>query len=255
MWSMKPAVGLVCVVVALVVAGCSSGGAGGSTTSSVAAERELPITSTSGVSTGAAGTSTASTTFVISSPADPGMESEAWKSDVIVKISQDLAGGDADGAAGRTTISDDGRYVAFESNAADMVPGDGDTNRSSDVFPRDRQTGITRLVSAGPDGKAVGGGSARGVSADGRIVAFQSEASDLVPGDTNGAADIFVRNLETGTTQRVNPTADGTQAHDRSPYVALSGDGRWVALMSHANDLVPGDKKRTSDVFVAKAER
>ncbi len=301
MWSMKCAVALVCAAVVLVGAGCSSGGAGGSTTSSTAPGPGPSVTSTSG-------TSSTSSTYGISaitSTADPAVDPETWKSDVIVKISRDLKGGDAGGAAGRTTISDDGRYVAFESNAADMVPGDGhgtdifvfdrqtgvmelvsiasdgarangecslavisatgrwvvfqseadnlaadDTNKATDVFLRDRQTGSTELVSVGPDGRAVGGGSARGVSADGRYVSFCSASADLVPADTNQVDDVFVRDMQTGVTERVSVSTSGKQANKGSWDCTLSRDGRIVAFQSEASNLVPADTNGVADIFV-----
>jgi Tol biopolymer transport system component len=93
-------------------------------------------------------------------------------------------------------ISADGRFVAFESYAANLVPGD--TNGWYDVFVHDRQTGTTRRVSvssAGVQSNGDSGWESVAISAHGRFVAFSSEATNLVPGDTNGVSDVFVRSL------------------------------------------------------------
>ena len=88
-------------------------------------------------------------------------------------------------------ISADGRFVPFSSEATNLVPND--TNGWPDVFVRDRTLGTTKRVSVGAAGQADGGSDAPAISADGRFVAFGSRATDLVPNDTNGTSDIFVR--------------------------------------------------------------
>ena len=116
-----------------------------------------------------------------------------------------------------------------------------------DVFVRDRQTGTTRRVSVGSGG-AQGNGHQLGgpaISADGRFVAFGSCATNLVPGDTNGCSDVFVRDRQTGTTQRVSVGPGGAQGNGFSVDPAISADGRFVAFESRATNLVPGD---TNDV-------
>jgi Tol biopolymer transport system component len=148
------------------------------------------------------------------------------------------------------SISADGRYVAFLSFASNLVPGD--TNATIDVFVRDRQTDTTTRVSLATDGTQ--GNSASGwpsISADGRYVAFQSAASNLVPGDTNGVSDVFVRDRQTDTTTRVNLATDGTQGNGDIIYPSISADGRYVAFESSASNLVPGDTNGVEDVFVA----
>ena len=113
------------------------------------------------------------------------------------------------------SISADGRYVAFEHGAGNLVAGD--TNGTFDIFVRDRQLGTTRRVSV-----ATGGGEGNGHSFAasifpyGGFVAFLSEASNLVAGDTNGVGDIFLHNLTTGETTRLSVATDGTQADDWS---------------------------------------
>ena len=88
------------------------------------------------------------------------------------------------------------------------------------------------------------------ISADGRYVAFISDASNLVPGDTNGVTDIFVYDRQTGTIERVSVAADGTQGNGGSCQPSISADGRYVAFSSYASNLVPGDTNGISDVFV-----
>src|SRR5439155_7441870 len=104
------------------------------------------------------------------------------------------------------------------------------------------------VASGGTQSNAASLGSA--LSADGRLVAFQSDATNLVVGDTNGATDVFVRDRQTGMTARVSVASDGTQANNVSSYPALSADGRFVAFQSDATNLVAGDTNGTTDVFV-----
>jgi Tol biopolymer transport system component len=113
------------------------------------------------------------------------------------------AGTQGDGDSNNPSISTDGRYVTFYSAAANLVAGD--TNGMFDIFMRDRQTGTTTLVSRDSTGVEGDGDSQYpSISADGRYVAFQSYATNLVAGDTNGKTDIFVRDRQTGTTTRVS---------------------------------------------------
>jgi len=149
--------------------------------------------------------------------------------------------------------SSDGRFVAFTSDAYNLV--DGDTNEAWDVFVRDRTTGTTSLVSVSSEeaqGNIDSGGGA--ISADGRYVAFQSQASNLVPGDSNGRADVFVRDRTTGTTRRVSVSSSERQAIYPaglpSGHASISADGRHVAFASGASNLVSGDTNRRIDVFV-----
>ena len=88
------------------------------------------------------------------------------------------------------------------------------------------------------------------ISADGRFVAFRSDATNLVPGDTNGATDVFVRDRQTGTTRRVSVGPGGAQGNGGSFMPAISADGRFVAFESSATNLVPGDTNDMEDMFV-----
>jgi archaellum component FlaF (FlaF/FlaG flagellin family) len=147
------------------------------------------------------------------------------------------------------SMSADGRYVAFHSDASNLVPGD--TNRQKDVFVYDRQADTIERVSLAADGTQ-GSFDSRdpSISADGRYVAFESAASNLVPDDTNGQWDVFVYDRQTGTTQRVSLAAAGTQGNSSSNAPSISADGRYVAFESAASNLVPGDTNGQRDVFV-----
>jgi Tol biopolymer transport system component len=153
------------------------------------------------------------------------------------------------------TLSADGRYVAFLSLASNLVPRDSNGRRDpllgQDVFVHDRQTGQTTRVSVAADGRqALGPSFDPSISADGRRVAFASDASNLVRMDRNRVGDVFVRDRQAGTTVRVTVAADGTQANDSSSLPAISGDGAAVGFFSAATNLVVGDANQTGDVFV-----
>jgi Tol biopolymer transport system component len=162
-------------------------------------------------------------------------------------------------ASGRLTealrpISADGRYVAFEGWQDDIVPGD--SNHVDDIFVRDRQNGSTELISVSFAGGKSLGGRHPSISADGRYVSFSSFASDLVPGDTNGSEDVFVRDRQTGVTERVSVSSSGEQVWG-SFYIwqqMISGNGRFVVFVSDAGNLVPGDTNGDDDVFVHDRE-
>ena len=139
--------------------------------------------------------------------------------------------------------------IAFTSLASNLVAGD--TNGLSDVFVRNTRTATTRRVSVAFDRRAANGDSyGPSVSSDGRYIAFTSYASNLVPGDTNLASDVFVHDTSTGTTRRVSIATDGTQANDGATEASMSGNGRYIAFSSYASNLVPGDTNLAGDVFV-----
>ncbi len=147
------------------------------------------------------------------------------------------------------SISADGRYLAFVSDAPNLVGGD--TNASTDVFLRDRITKLTRRVSVGAGGVQANGPSYNPViSADGRFVAFASDANNLVSGDSNNAIDVFVRDLAAGVTTRVSVDSTAVQANGDSYEPALNADGSKVAFTSEAANLATGDSNGVADVFV-----
>jgi Tol biopolymer transport system component len=147
------------------------------------------------------------------------------------------------------TISADGRFVAFSSLASNFVSGDH--NGEIDAFVRDRATGTTTRVSVGWDGQEPDGESyGPRISADGKFVAFLSSATDLVPNDTNGHADVFLYEMATGTTTLVSAAAGGGSANDESYAPRISGDGGRVVFESRATDLVADDLNGGPDVFL-----
>jgi Tol biopolymer transport system component len=158
-------------------------------------------------------------------------------------------GAEGDGSSFGSSISADGRYVAFASSAATLVPGD--TNGAEDVFVHDRSTGQTTRVSVSSLGLQGDRDSYDpAISADGRYVAFASFATTLVPGDANGELDVFLHDRESGATTLVSVASDGAQGNGPSLAPSISGDGRRVAFESSADNLVAGDTNRTEDVFV-----
>ncbi|MCX5264812.1 hypothetical protein [Streptomyces sp. NBC_00199] len=171
----------------------------------------------------------------------------------VTRISVDSAGGQANNASRNPSISADGRYVAFESVATNLVAGD--TNRYRDVFVHDLQTGETTRVSVGRDGEQSDSESFHpSISADGRFVAFDSPASNLVFGDTNDVHDVFVRDRQSGETTRVSVDSNGRQGDDISQVPSISADGRYVTFSSGAKTLALfPDNNRADDVFVHDA--
>ncbi|MCC6578802.1 MAG: PD40 domain-containing protein, partial [Phycisphaeraceae bacterium] len=166
-----------------------------------------------------------------------------------IRVSVASDGTQANGISASGPLNYDGRFVTFISLATNLVPND--TNGVFDVFVYDRQTGQTQRVSVASDGTQANGGSVvSSISADGRFVVFSSAADNLVPNDTNGAKDLFVYDRTTGITQRVNVATDGTQGNANSYKAEISADGRYVAFISGADNLVPGDTNHVADAFV-----
>jgi Tol biopolymer transport system component len=230
---------------------------------------------------------------------------DSTSSGVFRRISVSSSGQQSNGASGNPAVSDDGRFVAFESSASNLVAGD--TNGVSDVFLYDVVTQETRRVSVTDSGAQIGccgkagyrpaisragryvafvsdanavvsgrsggqhvyvwdratgrtvtqatvglsgtggGGSTPSISLDGRFVAFQSGASDLVTGDTNSRSDVFVRDRTANTTRRVSVSSNGAQGNGASGNPSISDDGRYVAFDSQASNLVTADFLGASD--------
>jgi cold shock CspA family protein len=165
-----------------------------------------------------------------------------------VSVASDGTQGNRATAFAFPAISGDGRYVAFGSEASNLVPGD--TYGPEDIFVHDRQTGQTTRVSRASDGAQGNGDSiSPSVSGDGRYVAFMSFANNLAPDNTSGS-DIFVHDRQTGQTTKVSIASDGTQGIGFTDFPAISGNGRYIAFMSFANNLVPGDTNNIEDIFV-----
>lgn len=165
------------------------------------------------------------------------------------RVSVDPSGIEGGESSYQASISSDGRYVAFQSFARNLVPND--TNGSLDIFVRDRLTNHTVRVSVSSSGVQSNGGSeSASISADGRYVVFQNDSPDLVPGDINGYTDVFLHDRQTSQTMRVSVNSAGAEANGNSGGAAVSGDGRYVVFASDASGLVASDTNSRTDIFV-----
>ena len=165
------------------------------------------------------------------------------------RISVDSNGNQGNGESGDSSISDV-RYVAFSSAASNLVSGD--TNGQVDIFLRDTVNSTTALISLDSNGSQANMGSyGPSISADGRYVAFESGASNLVSGDTNNSSDVFLRDTVTKTTTRISVDSNGQQGKENreSRQPSISADGRYVAFFSR-NDLGKGTNPSNSNVYV-----
>jgi hypothetical protein len=160
-----------------------------------------------------------------------------------VDVSSD---GTAAEGAQHEALSANGRYMAF-------IAGNGltpkDINERYDVYMHDRYARVTELISGDATGTAVGGDSPS-ISADGRFVAFTSNSPDLVPNDTNGAGDVFVRDRQLGVIERVSVASSGAQTDAWCNSTGISDDGRYVAMQCGGSSLVADDTNAQLDVFV-----
>jgi Tol biopolymer transport system component len=154
--------------------------------------------------------------------------------------------GEADGHSFFSGLSADGRFAMLFSYATNLVPGD--TNGTADVFVYDRKTGTTERVSVGSGGTQIQGGDPGGISANGRFATFYAFGTDVVPGGTN-FLDSYVHDRKTGVTERVNFGPGGIGNGD-SLHPVISADGRYVAFASAASNLVPGDTNGRFDTFI-----
>ena len=167
-----------------------------------------------------------------------------------VSVNASLNQGNADSIS--PSISTDGRFVAFLSDASNFVPGD--TNHT-DVFLLDRLSQQISRISVDPMGNQTDYSSASpAISANGRFVAFASDGTTLVPGDTNTSSDIFVYDHSTTHLSRVSVNSQGVQGDHSSTSPAISADGRYVTFSSGATNLVPGDTNNSTDIFVYDRE-
>ncbi len=174
------------------------------------------------------------------------------------RVSVDRLGTQGNGASTQSAMSCDGRYVAFQSDASNLVFGD--TNGVTDVFvaPNKKPGGggpglPTTIVRSSVDSLGDEGNSASfapSISEDGRFIAFESLATDLVAGDSNLQIDIFVHDAVTGATERVSLSSGGAQGIGESRLASISGDGRFIAYESLSDNFVPGDTNGVRDIFV-----
>ena len=167
------------------------------------------------------------------------------------RVSVDSSGAQSNGASGHfgDAISADGRFVAFRSAATNLVAGD--TNAAFDVFVRDRLNGTTERVSVATNGAQGNAASQEpSISADGRYVAFQSVATNLVTSDTNGVEDVFIRDRQLNQTVRVSVGPGGAEANGASREPSISGNGNCVSFWSLASNLVASDLNGVDDIFL-----
>jgi hypothetical protein len=165
------------------------------------------------------------------------------------RVSVSSAEAQSNATSSSYSISANGRFVAFYSSADNLVPND--TNSAQDIFVRDRQLGTTQRVSVSSSEQQANAASTFGaISADGRYVAFYSSATNLVIGDTNNASDIFVRDRQTGTTERVSVDSAEAQGNATSDWPWINADGRFVVFHSVATNLVADDTNTAADIFV-----
>jgi Tol biopolymer transport system component len=176
-------------------------------------------------------------------------DSEAGVTELVsVSTSGDVADHDCEWCA----VSGDGRYVAFDSAATNLIPGG---NPHIGVYLRDRQLGTTQCISVSTSGVLANYDALKPrLTPDGRFVLFCSLASNLVAGDTNGSKDLFLRDLQNGTTERISVsdvTGDqGDSGSAAAPPPAMTPDGRFIAFASEADNLVPSDTNGLWDIFL-----
>jgi hypothetical protein len=163
------------------------------------------------------------------------------------RVSVNTAGQQANGGSAAPAVNIDGTVIAFSSSATNLASG----TSAGQIYVRDKAQGRTDLVSKRAGGVAGNDDSVdAAISGDGRLVAFQSQASNLVTGDTNGVTDVFLHDRSTAATTRVSVASSGAQGNGTSAQPAISEDGRYVAFTSSATNLVAGDTNGVMDVFV-----
>jgi hypothetical protein len=168
---------------------------------------------------------------------------------VTTLISSDSLGIQGDGSTNSPSISFDGRYIVFSSESTNLISGD--INSTQDIFLKDTQTGVTTLISSDSFSVQSNGHSRTPwISSDGRYVVFESGATNFVSGDMNGDQDIFKKDIQTGVITLISSDSSSIQSNSYSGYASISSDGRYVAFMSAATNLVAGDVNGMEDVFM-----
>ncbi len=173
---------------------------------------------------------------------------------VVSRVSVDATGGDPDENSTSPAISADGRFVAFESRASDLLGAGIDTNSLSDIFVRDVVNGVTTRVSVATGGaqstSGFAGSTSPSITGNGRYVAFSSGSDDLIVGDNNGNEDIFLHDRIANSTVRLNLgplSAEASGGESSSP--AIAENGSVVFFLSSATNLVPGVTSGNPNIF------
>lgn len=158
-------------------------------------------------------------------------------------------GNEANGPSYAPSLSADGRFVAFESDATNLVLGD--TNKRRDIFVRDLVSGRTERISVSSSlGQANGDSFAPSISGEGRYVVYESDATNLAPGDANQSRDIFLYDRHTRVTRRISVDSSGGEGNHDSYQPMISADGVWVVFESLASNLVANDANLVTDIFL-----
>jgi Tol biopolymer transport system component len=177
--------------------------------------------------------------------------------DNVRRVSEALGGIEGNGFSETPSISDSGFYVAYASAATNLVPGD--INLNTDIFWEDPRSNITRRISVGLGGAEANAGSANPfISPNGRLVVYESDASNLVSGDTNGLKDVFLYDVNAGTNRRISLNSLGGQGNGNSFNPSISADSRYIVYESDASNLVfqdaagqiPQDTNGVRDIFI-----
>jgi len=169
------------------------------------------------------------------------------------RVSLATSGTEADNNSQTPAISGNGRYIAFSSDATNLIGAGNDTNGVRDIFLRDRLANVTTRVSVDSGGVEADNNSQNpAISSDGRFIAFSSDATNLIGTDINGFRDIFIHDRLAGTTSRVSVATSGTAGDNNSETPSVSSDGRFIAFASDAANLLGagGDTNGFTDIFV-----
>jgi Tol biopolymer transport system component len=169
------------------------------------------------------------------------------------RVSVSTNGVESNGTSTAASISSDGLTVSFSSSATNLIDTVSDNNSVDDIFVRDITNNITTRVSVADGVGAVESNGASvfsSISADGNYVAFASSGNNLIANDLNNQRDIFVRNIAGNATTRVNISSSGAESDDSSDNSSISADGRFIAFITGATNLISNDTNGFRDVFV-----
>jgi Tol biopolymer transport system component len=176
-----------------------------------------------------------------------------WRRPRLVSRASGVRGRVPNGPCVHASVSRTGHFVAFACKGSNLVPGDG--NDVQDIFVRDVVRNRTILVSApGAAPIADGDSDAPSISADGRFVAFQSLADNLVPGDTDRGSDVLLKDLETGTLSLLSPGLGGMDSNGSSANPILTPDARFVVYATTSSNITPDDTKDDMSIYRVRVQ-